>query len=158
MIRAGVTLGVLLLLAGVGAADPAAPGAPAGDASEAAAADQVRQVLRAGEAAWNEGSIEGYMATYWKSPELRFASGGQMTRGWQETCDRYLKGYPDRAAMGRLAFSDLEVTVLSADAAVAFGAWKLTRAQDQPQGLFTLLLRRFPDGWRIVHDHTSSAD
>ncbi len=119
---------------------------------------QVRAVIAQGEAAWNAGSIEGYMETYWNSPDLRFASGGKVTFGWQETLDGYLKRYPDRAAMGRLVFSDLDIRVLSADAALAFGAWRLIREHDQPHGLFTLQLRRFDEGWRIVHDHTSSAD
>jgi ketosteroid isomerase-like protein len=119
---------------------------------------EVREVILQGEAAWNEGSVEGYMETYWKSPALRFASGGKVTFGWQETLDGYLKRYPDRAAMGHLVFSDLDITVQSEDAALAFGAWRLEREHDQPYGLFTLQLHRFPEGWRIVHDHTSSAD
>jgi hypothetical protein len=123
---------------------------------EAAVEAEVREVIRQGEAAWNAGSIEGYMETYWKSPDLRFASGGGVTYGWQETLDRYLKRYPDRAAMGRLEFSDLDIRVVSDEAAVAFGTWRLFREHDEPHGLFTLLLRRFPEGWRIVHDHTSS--
>ena len=119
---------------------------------------QVREVILQGEASWNEGSIEGYMETYWESPELRFASGGKVTFGWQETLDGYLKRYPDRAAMGRLVFSDLDIRILSDEAALAFGAWRLEREDDEPHGLFTLQLRRFDEGWRIVHDHTSSAD
>ncbi len=120
--------------------------------------DEVRDVVLEGEAWWNDGSIEGYMGSYWNSPELRFASGGKVTFGWQETLDGYLKRYPDRTAMGRLVFSDLDITILSHESALVFGAWKLERENDQPQGLFTLLLRRFDEGWRIVHDHTSSAE
>ena len=120
--------------------------------------DEVRDVMLKAEAWWNEGSIDGYMESYWNSPDLRFASGGKVTFGWQETRDGYLKRYQDRAAMGRLIFSDLDITILSHESALVFGAWRLEREHDQPQGLFTLLLRRFDDGWRIVHDHTSSAD
>lgn len=125
---------------------------------EALVEDEVLKTVLAGEAWWNEGSIEGYMETYWKSPDLRFAGGGTVTYGWQETLDRYLERYPDRAAMGRLVFTDLDITVLTNDAALVFGAWRLERGDDQPHGLFTLLLRRFDEGWRIVADHTSSAD
>jgi len=33
----------------------------------------------------------------------------------------------------------------------------LTMPDDtHPGGLFTLVLRKRPEGWRIVHDHTSS--
>jgi ketosteroid isomerase-like protein len=118
----------------------------------------VRKIVQQGETAWNEGSIEGYMETYWKSPDLRFASGGKVTHGWQKTIDGYLKRYPDRAAMGRLEFGDLDIRILENDAALAFGSWRLYRENDQPHGLFTLQLRRFQEGWRIVHDHTSSGD
>lgn len=70
---------------------------------------------------------------------------------------RYTQRYADRAAMGRLAFEDIRITPLAPDAALVFGRWKLQRANDAPSGLFTLIFRRTPDGWRIVHDHTSSS-
>jgi ketosteroid isomerase-like protein len=54
-------------------------------------------------------------------------------------------------------FSDLEITLLSSDSAVAYGRWKLKRANDQPHGRFTLILKLLPEGWRIVHDHRSAA-
>jgi ketosteroid isomerase-like protein len=60
--------------------------------------------------------------------------------------------------MGVLTFSDLEVNVLAEDAAVVFGKWELERRGEDPWGLFTLLFKKTDDGWRIVHDHTSSAD
>jgi ketosteroid isomerase-like protein len=95
------------------------------------------------------------METYAKSEQTRFASGGTVQRGWQAVFDRYRLRYPDRAAMGRTIFSDLEVTMLSPDSAVAFGRWRLEREGNQPHGLFTLVLRKLPEGWRIIHDHTS---
>ena len=123
----------------------------------AAPQDAILTVLRDAEAGWNAGDLEAYMQGYWQSEELRFAGGGTVTSGWQATLDRYRAHYTDRALMGTLVFSDLDVTVLADDAAVVFGRWKLERADDEPQGLFTLVLRRFEHGWRIVHDHTSSA-
>jgi ketosteroid isomerase-like protein len=77
--------------------------------------------------------------------------------GWQTVLDRYVKKYPDRAAMGTLTFSDLDIAMLSPDAAVVLGRWRLKRAQDEPNGVFTLIFRKTADGWRIVHDHTSAA-
>jgi hypothetical protein len=120
--------------------------------------EEVLKVVLEGEAWWNDGSIAGYMDSYWKSPQLRFASGNKITYGWQETLDGYLKRYPDREAMGRLVFSELDVTVFSNDDALVFGKWRLERESDTPHGLFTMVIRRFPEGWRIIHDHTSSAD
>ena len=57
--------------------------------------------------------------------------------------------YPDRETMGTLAFSDLDVVMVGPDSAYVFGRWELTRAEDRPHGLFTLILRRLPAGWRM---------
>jgi len=118
-------------------------------------AREILRVMDAQVAAWNAGDIEGFMDGYWKSEKLVFVSGETVTKGWQPTIDRYKKKYDSRAKMGTLAFSDLEVNVLSKDAAAVLGSWALARAQDNPKGKFTLLFRRFKDGWKIVHDHTS---
>jgi ketosteroid isomerase-like protein len=104
---------------------------------------------------WNRGDIDAFMKGYWNSEKLVFASGDGLTRGWQPTLDRYKKSYDSRAKMGTLTFSDLEVNVISKDAAVVLGSWSLAREKDNPHGKFTLIFRKFKDGWRIVHDHTS---
>jgi ketosteroid isomerase-like protein len=119
------------------------------------ARNEIRQVMDEQTAAWNRGDIEGFMRGYWNSPGLKFVSGANVTRGWQPTLDRYKKSYDSRAKMGVLTFSDLEINILSKDAAVVLGSWSLQRETDQPGGKFTLIFRRFKDGWRIVHDHTS---
>jgi ketosteroid isomerase-like protein len=112
-------------------------------------------VMDAQAAAWNRGDIDGFMLGYWNSADLVFASGDDVTRGWQPTLDRYKKNYDSREKMGTLRFSDLRVNVLSKNAAVVLGSWSLARAKDNPKGKFTLIFRKFRDGWRIVHDHTS---
>lgn len=117
----------------------------------------IRAVLDAQVAAWNRGDIEGFMDGYWRSSETVFISGDTVTHGWQTVLDRYKKGYATREKMGTLAFSDLEIKVISKDAAVVSGRWQLTRAADTPHGRFTLIFRHTTQGWRIVHDHTSSA-
>ncbi|MDM7923415.1 MAG: DUF4440 domain-containing protein [Pyrinomonadaceae bacterium] len=114
----------------------------------------IRKVMDDQAAAWNRGDIEGFMQGYWKSEKLTFVSS-QVTRGWQQTLDRYKKSYDSREKMGTLTFSDLEITVLSKDAAVVLGSWSLKRANDLPGGKFTLIFRKFKEGWRVVHDHTS---
>jgi len=107
---------------------------------------------------WNAGNLAGFMETYAKTDRIRFASGGDVSLGWQTVFDRYQKRYGDRAAMGTLTFSDLDITLLGPDAALAFGRWRLKREKDEPSGLFTLVFRKTPEGWRIVHDHTSAAE
>ncbi len=115
---------------------------------------EIRAVMNEQTAAWNRGDIEGFMQGYWNSEKLVFVSSN-VTRGWKPTLERYKKSYDSRAKMGTLTFSDLEINVLSKDAAVVLGSWALTRENDNPKGKFTLIFRRFKDGWRIVHDHTS---
>lgn len=112
-------------------------------------------VMDAQTAAWNRGDIDGFMRGYWNSEKLVFASGDAVTRGWQPTLDRYKKSYNSKEKMGALRFSDIEINVISKDAAVVLGSWSLTRASDNPKGKFTLIFRKFGDQWRIVHDHTS---
>ena len=69
---------------------------------------------------WNEGDIEKYMAGYDRSDSLRFASGGKVSYGWENTLERYKNGYPDKSAMGLLTFSEIDITVISQDAAFVF--------------------------------------
>jgi ketosteroid isomerase-like protein len=127
------------------------------ESPKAAANAEIESVLHAQQEAWNRGDIDAFMNGYQRSEETVFVSGDEVTRGWQKGLDRYKKKYSDRAKMGILTFSNLEITPLGADAAVALGAWKLKRANDEPRGRFTFIFRRFPDGWKIVHDHTSAA-
>ena len=89
---------------------------------------------------------------------MRFASGGNVNRGWQATIDGYKTRYPDKATMGTLSFTNLEIDVFSAQDAMVFGRWQLQRADDKPGGLFTLHMQNQDGRWIIVSDHTSSAD
>jgi uncharacterized protein (TIGR02246 family) len=118
---------------------------------------EIRAVLRAQVEAWNHGDIDSFMNGYARTDTTVFVSGDEVTHGWQTVRDRYLKKYNDRAKMGTLTFSDLEIEQLGPDSAVALGRWELKRTSDNPHGRFTLIFRKTPDGWRIVHDHTSAA-
>lgn len=118
---------------------------------------QIKETLARQDAAWNRGDIDGFMEDYIKDESLRFASGGNIRRGWQATIDRYKLSYPDKAAMGTLSFADLEISVITGSDALVFGRWKLDRAEDTPNGLFTLHMRQQDGKWVIVSDHTSSA-
>ena len=118
---------------------------------------EIRAVLHAQQEAWNRGDIDGFMNGYARAETTVFVSGDEVMRGWQTVRDRYLKKYSDRAKMGTLMFSDLEIEPLGPDSALALGRWELKRASDNPHGRFTLIFRKMSDGWRIVHDHTSAA-
>jgi uncharacterized protein (TIGR02246 family) len=118
----------------------------------------IRAQLAAQADAWNRGDIEAFMAGYAPGDDVLFASGGDVTRGWREMLMNYQERYPDRAAMGVLLFSDLDVDVLAPDAAVVFGRWRLLRDVDPPHGVFTLVMRKIDGAWRIVQDHTSTGE
>jgi ketosteroid isomerase-like protein len=120
----------------------------------------VEQVIGQQLDAWNHHDLEGFMRGYWNSPELTFFSDAHQTSGWQSTLDRYRARYQSGGhEMGKLDFSELRVEALGPDAAFVRGAWHLTMSDGKtPHGLFTLIFRKFPDGWKIVHDHTSLAN
>ncbi len=117
----------------------------------------VRAVIEAQQAAWNRGDIESFMDGYAREDETTFISGDTLRRGWQTVLDRYKQNYDSRAKMGTLSFTELEFKPLSEFYVVADGRWQLARDGDTPHGRFTLIFRRTAKGWRIVHDHTSSA-
>lgn len=131
---------------------------PAAAVSSAAEVGAITALLEQQDDAWNRGDIDGFMDGYWRSPELRFASGGNVTRGWDETNARYRRVYATPDLMGRLVTSDYEIVILSSGAAIAHGAWALERAGDRPSGLYTLVLRKIDGEWLIVSDTTTSAD
>jgi len=118
----------------------------------------VRQVMQAQVEAWNRHDLEGFMAGYWNSPELTFFSGGSVAHGWQAAMERYRKNYQAPGTeMGKLEFGDLQIEMLGPRAAFVRGNYRLTLSNGkQPHGLFTLIFRQFPEGWRIIHDHSSS--
>ena len=120
----------------------------------------VEQVLQTQQDAWNRHDLEAFMAGYWNSPALTFFSGAKETAGWQGTLDRYRATYASPGhEMGKLDFSDLRVEKLGPGAAFVRGAWQLTLSDGKtPHGRFTLVFRKFPDGWKIIHDHTSAAE
>jgi ketosteroid isomerase-like protein len=117
----------------------------------------IRAVLDAQRDDWNRGDIEGYMDGYARSEDTIFVSGDNVTRGWQTVLERYKKNYDSREKMGTLTFSDLEITLVGSDAGIVLGRWHLKRATDEPHGRFTLIFRKTKQGWKIIHDHTSSA-
>jgi ketosteroid isomerase-like protein len=117
--------------------------------------EEVAAILSMQQDAWNRGDVVAFMQGYWNSPQLSFAGSSGVTRGWQPVMDRYRKTYPDQKAMGHLDFSDLEICPLGKDSALVIGRWHLNRDSGELGGVFTLVFQKFPEGWRIIHDHTS---
>lgn len=121
---------------------------------------EVRALLDRQVVDWNRKDLDGFLSGYWDSPDVVFQSGAERTRGFAAMRDRYRRNYQaEGKAMGTLTFSDVEVELLGPDSAMARGRWALVKPDGaRPHGLFTLILRRFPGGWKIVHDHTSIGD
>ena len=130
-----------------------------GVAQNANDADRVaiRKVIEDQQTAWNRRDLEGFMAGYWNSPELTFFSGAHESKGWQAALDRYKKNYQGVGhEMGKLEFANLRIEMLGPEAAFVRGEFHLTMSDGKtPHGLFTLIFRKFPEGWKIVHDHSA---
>jgi uncharacterized protein (TIGR02246 family) len=121
-------------------------------------ASAVRAVLDAQVAAWNRGDYVAFMDGYEKSPDLTFSGSNGVTRGWESVLDRYRQHYSTREAMGTLSFSELEMHSIAPGAALVLGKFQLVRDQKaggNASGHFSLVFRKTPAGWRIIHDHTS---
>jgi ketosteroid isomerase-like protein len=149
-LRIFVLMAIPGILLGFGAGACFAQAAPQADSRA------IASVLNQQVADWNRGDIPAFMGGYWKSNYTEFVSGAGIFRGWDDVLKRYQSSYPNRAAMGHLTFSGLEVHVLCPDSAYVIGKYRLDREKDHPQGVFTLIFRKFPEGWRIVNDHTTA--
>ena len=127
-----------------------------GSAAPADEAKAIRSVLDDQVVAWNKGDLEGFMAGYWKNDKLFFISGGKSTEGFTTVHERYKKNYQSEGKeMGALKFSEINVEMLGDSAGLVRGKWEVTMKKETVNGWFTLLFRKFPEGWKIVHDHTS---
>lgn len=125
------------------------------EADEAA----IMEVLNRQEDAWNRADIPAFMEGYWKSDSLAFTGSGGTVFGWEATKERYLKNYPDAAAMGHLSFDISRKQQVGPGVAQVLGKFTLTRATGEVlSGYFTLIWRKFGEQWLVVSDHTSSED
>ncbi len=126
-------------------------------------AAEVTGMLQASAASWNAGDLDGFLDDYWNSPDLTFSGATGVTRGWENVRQRYLRSYwAPGASRDSLRFEAMEVTPLGVEHALALGRYVLFRPTPEGEevsgtGYFSLVLRRTEDGWKIIHDHTSSS-
>lgn len=123
-------------------------------ADDAKIENEIHSILDKQKAAWNAKNIEGFMDYYWKSESLTFQSGNNRYQGWQELLSRYKKIYSEEN-WGMLDFTDISIRILSEESAYVLGRWKVAIKASPKEGLFTLIFKKLPEGWRIIHDHTS---
>ena len=150
LVRLGCMTGVALVAVAVLSPRNTAGAAPGND--EAA----VRKMLDEQVAAWNKGDLDGFMAGYWKDDKLFYISGAKSVEGWKALKERYEKTYRGEGKeMGKLKFAELNVEPLGLGVVLVRGKWEVAMSKEKFEGWFTLLVRKFPDGWKVTHDHTS---
>lgn len=133
------------------------PGAERQRTTEESAVKEIQTVLDRQVQAWNRRDLEGFMHGYWRSPELTFYSGGIVVSGWEQTLARYRNRYQSAGKeMGNLEFAEVKIEMLGPSAAFARGRFILKMTGAESSGLFTLTFRKLADGWKIIHDHTST--
>ena len=123
----------------------------------------IRDAIQSQADAWNRGDIPAFMETYENSPDTTFV-GLTVRKGYKTILQRYLQGYSTQEQMGHLTFSNIDVRLLpsacgSPEYAVVTGNFHLDRATHgeakKDAGIFSLVWRLGPTGWKIVLDHTS---
>ena len=117
----------------------------------------IENLLKKQVEAWNDGNLEKFMETYIKSDKLSFVGSRGPTYGWQATLESYNKGYPDKAAMGNLKFTILDISKIDRKTVYVIGKFELTREIGDLSGHFTLVIQKFKNEWLIISDHSSSS-
>lgn len=117
--------------------------------------EEITEVLRDQQDAWNQGDVEGFMNYYLNSEDLTFTGRNGVTKGHEQVLNRYLENYESPEKMGTLKFNILEFREISPTAAYVIGEWALKRNSDNPSGYFTLVWEKVNGEWKIIHDHTS---
>ena len=127
-----------------------------GHSFEATDRTAISGVLERQQAAWNRNDLTTFMDGYAHVETLVFTSGAKVRHGWQQAFDSYQTRYgKDPSGMGKLDFAITSIDAVGADGAVVLGTWKLD-GPNAGSGVFTLVFERRPEGWRIIHDHTSA--
>jgi ketosteroid isomerase-like protein len=140
---------VAVLLCGIAHAAPAS----------SAAADQtaIRKVLDAQVEAWNRGDVTTFMQGYDNAPTTTFV-GKSIAHGYADVLARYQKNFGSHDKMGTLNFTDIEITPLDPQISTVTGRYHLARTSSgggDASGIFSLVFKKTPAGWKIVLDHTS---
>jgi uncharacterized protein (TIGR02246 family) len=116
--------------------------------------NEIQRIMDEQKAAWNAGSVEGFMKFYWKTDDFIFQGGNRRLQGWDELLAMYKKNYSGEN-MGKLDFTDVEIHVISEKYAYVLGRWQVILKDSLKEGLFTLIFKKFDTGWRIIVDHSS---
>lgn len=117
--------------------------------------EEITETFMATKDAWNEGDLVKFMEGYHKSDNIAFVGASGPVYGYEATLERYQKGYPDLAAMGKLDFEVLKLYKIDTRTAVMIGKFYLTLEAGDQQGYYTLIWQKINGRWLIISDHSS---
>ena len=117
--------------------------------------ERIKEIIDNQTQCWNDGDINCFMKSYWKSEDLKFIGANGITYGWNNTLKNYKLRYPDKTAMGALKFDILEMNSLAPNVYTVVGKFHLTRTIGDLEGYFTLIWKKIDGEWLIIADHTS---
>jgi ketosteroid isomerase-like protein len=112
----------------------------------------IMKVLAEQEQAWNNYDLEGFMQGYWKSDSLKFFGAGGVTHGWEQTLERYKKGYPDKSYSGTLNFKIEQILPVEMNSYYVMGRYFLTREAGNAEGIFMIIFKKIDGEWKIISD------
>ncbi|MAP55340.1 nuclear transport factor 2 family protein [Altibacter sp.] len=114
--------------------------------------EAIMAVLQQQQEAWSANDLEGFMDGYWKSDSLKFYGSNGLTKGWQQTLDRYRKGYPTKEHSGVLTFTIEDLSKIEKDSYWVMGKYFLKREVGDAQGVFIIIFKKIDGEWKIVAD------
>jgi uncharacterized protein (TIGR02246 family) len=125
--------------------------------AQSASETAIHQLMDQQAADWNRGDVDAFMKAYEDAPATTFA-GKTVEYGYATIRERYKRIYPTPAGMGKLTFSNLAIRLLDPNYAVATGNFHLERTTaggGNADGIFSLVLKKDPQGWKIILDHSN---
>jgi hypothetical protein len=118
--------------------------------------DEVRDIVREESRCWNEHNLNGYMDLFWRSPSLVATIDGEQLTGWDRLMAAYRNGYTDPNKMGSVSLERITTQQLDSELFRAMSWFTLHQQTGDHPFVDSIILRRFPDGWKIVSAHSST--
>ena len=112
----------------------------------------IRKVMADQQLAWNNYDLEGFMQGYWESDDLKFYGSGGVTYGWNNTLERYKKGYPSKEHTGTLNFVLKEISKINKTSYYVLGEYHLERSVGNADGIFMIIFKKIDGQWKIIAD------
>jgi ketosteroid isomerase-like protein len=150
-----MVLVAVVLAACRGSARPTTAPSPGSDS--AALTRLITAQLQRSALDWNRGDLDGFLSDYAPESTTTFIDGRRARQGIGFIRGNYAPRFSPGARRDSLHFEEVEVRGLSPTLAVVTARFILQRGSEiTASGPFTLVMERRPEGWKILHDHSSS--